>query len=130
MRARALACVQPTCCGDDACACDVARPHTTPSAGELFPGLPGRVSHAEVSTPLSTEHFARWPAGAAYGLDATPARFMAAGGLGFGPRTPLPGLLLAGQVRAAQPWERASLPCPCLHASARCSLAARARMRC
>jgi all-trans-retinol 13,14-reductase len=57
------------------------------------PRLRGRVDHAELSTPLSTRHFAGHPRGEIYGLAAVPRRFTR------GPpvRTPLPGLLLAGQ---------------------------------
>ena len=57
------------------------------------PRLRGRVDHVELSTPLSSRHFAGHPRGVAYGLAAVPRRFT------HGPplRTPLPGLFLAGQ---------------------------------
>jgi all-trans-retinol 13,14-reductase len=57
------------------------------------PSLRGRVDHAELSSPLSTRHFAGHPRGEVYGLAAVPRRFT------HGPpvRTPLPGLFLAGQ---------------------------------
>lgn len=32
-------------------------------AGEVFPKMPGRIACTEVSTPLSTERFSRWPKG-------------------------------------------------------------------
>jgi all-trans-retinol 13,14-reductase len=65
--------------------------------GELFPNLPGRVVCSELSTPLSTEHFARWPRGGIYGINASPERYRQTNGHGWGPTTPLPGLLLTGQ---------------------------------
>ncbi len=39
------------------------------------PQIEGRIDHLELSTPLSTHHFAGHPRGAIYGLAATPARF-------------------------------------------------------
>ncbi len=39
------------------------------------PQLRGKVDHAELSTPLSTEHFSAHPHGELYGVDHTPERF-------------------------------------------------------
>jgi all-trans-retinol 13,14-reductase len=58
-----------------------------------FPQLEGRIAHAELSTPLSTQHFMNSPHGEIYGIPATPARYAFRA---LGARTPLPGLLLTG----------------------------------
>ncbi len=59
-----------------------------------LPQLRGRVAIQEISTPLSTAHFAGYSRGELYGLDHTPARFQQ----GFlKPTTPIPGLYLTGQ---------------------------------
>lgn len=58
------------------------------------PTIRGQVRHAELSTPLSTAHFAGYPQGEIYGLDHTPARFKARW---LRPRTPIKGLFLTGQ---------------------------------
>jgi phytoene dehydrogenase-like protein len=50
--------------------------------------------HAELSTPLSTKHFAAWAHGEIYGLDHTPARFRQRW---LKPQTQVPGLYLTGQ---------------------------------
>jgi len=39
------------------------------------PASRGRIDYTEVSTPLSTRHFANYEHGEIYGLSATPARF-------------------------------------------------------
>lgn len=57
------------------------------------PQLRGKVDHAELSTPLSTRHFAGHPHGEIYGLSHTPARFEARW---LKPATPVPGLFLTG----------------------------------
>jgi all-trans-retinol 13,14-reductase len=57
-----------------------------------LPGVRGRVEVAELSTPLSTRHFAGHPHGEIYGLEATPRRFEA----DIPVRAPLPGLFLTG----------------------------------
>lgn len=57
-----------------------------------FPQLKGRVDIAELSTPLSTAHFASHPRGELYGLDHTPGRYS----LPLRAKTPVPGLLLTG----------------------------------
>ena len=49
--------------------------------------------YAELSTPLSTVHFARKSRGAIYGVNPTPARFESCA---MGPRTPIRGLYLTG----------------------------------
>ncbi len=58
------------------------------------PQVRGRVAHAELSTPLSTRHFANYPRGEIYGLDHTPRRFRESR---LRPRTALKGLYLTGQ---------------------------------
>jgi all-trans-retinol 13,14-reductase len=59
-----------------------------------LPGLAGAVKTWELSTPLSTEHFANAARGAIYGLAHTPARFECRE---LRPRTPIQGLYLTGQ---------------------------------
>lgn len=58
------------------------------------PGITELTTEIEVSTPLSIKHFTSHPYGAFYGIPATPKRFKSHS---FGPRTPIPGLLLTGQ---------------------------------
>jgi all-trans-retinol 13,14-reductase len=60
--------------------------------GEL-PHLRGKVIHTELSTPVSTSHFAGHPHGEIYGLAHDPARFDSRW---LRPETPIPGLYLAG----------------------------------
>ena len=57
------------------------------------PSLHGAVDHAELSTPLSTKHFAGHAHGEIYGLSHAPARFAARE---LRPETPIPGLYLTG----------------------------------
>jgi all-trans-retinol 13,14-reductase len=57
------------------------------------PQVRGRVDVAELSTPLSTEHFAAHPRGEIYGLAHTPARFRSPM---LRPQTPVRGLYLTG----------------------------------
>ena len=57
-----------------------------------LPQLRGRVDVAELSTPLTTAHFAGHPRGELYGLDHTPGRF----DVPLHAKTPLPGLMLTG----------------------------------
>jgi hypothetical protein len=52
------------------------------------PEASGRIAYAELSTPLTTRHFANAARGAIYGASATPARFVSRA---MGPRTPIPG---------------------------------------
>ncbi|HVV83046.1 MAG TPA: NAD(P)/FAD-dependent oxidoreductase [Kofleriaceae bacterium] len=64
--------------------------------GELLrqhPQLEGRIEHAELSTPLSTRHFAGHPRGEIYGLSHVPARFALRE---LRPQTKVPGLYLTG----------------------------------
>jgi all-trans-retinol 13,14-reductase len=57
-----------------------------------LPQLRGKVDHAELSTPLTTAHFAGHPRGEIYGLDASPARLA----LPVKAKTHVPGLFLTG----------------------------------
>ena len=57
-----------------------------------LPQLKGKVDHAELSTPLTTAHFAGHPRGEIYGLDASPARMA----MPVSARTRVPGLFLTG----------------------------------
>ncbi|NIS35535.1 MAG: FAD-dependent oxidoreductase, partial [Actinobacteria bacterium] len=66
---------------------------------EHFPRLAGHVDHAELSTPLSTSHFARSAEGSIYGLGTPPERFA---DRGLYPRTRVKGLFLGG-VDASTP---------------------------
>jgi len=59
---------------------------------EQCPQLRGEVDHCELSTPLTTAHFAAHPDGEMYGLTHTPARFR----LPLRARTTVPGLYLTG----------------------------------
>lgn len=74
--------------------------------GELFPGLRERVVLHELATPLSHAHYARAPQGAMYGLRITPQRLLAPE---LHTRTPVPGLLLAGQDVASLGIEGATM---------------------
>lgn len=58
------------------------------------PAAMAHVAHAELSTPLSTKHFAAWEHGEIYGLDHGPERFRQRW---LKPKTKVPGLYLAGQ---------------------------------
>ncbi len=60
---------------------------------EHMPGLADKIVHAELSTPLTTEHFVRPHAGSIYGLEPTPRRFA---NRWLRPRSPIPGLFFAG----------------------------------
>jgi all-trans-retinol 13,14-reductase len=61
---------------------------------QQMPQLRGTVAFSEISTPLTTAHFAGYGRGELYGLDHTPTRFRQ----GFlKPATPIPGLYLTGQ---------------------------------
>ncbi|MFO1464058.1 MAG: NAD(P)/FAD-dependent oxidoreductase [bacterium] len=59
-----------------------------------IPQAQGKVDYYELSTPLSTRHFANYPHGEIYGLDHTPRRFRQKW---LRPVTPIPGLFLTGQ---------------------------------
>lgn len=58
------------------------------------PQTAGTVETWELSTPLSTRHFANAPHGETYGLAHTPARFLSPD---LTPSTPIPNLFLTGQ---------------------------------
>ncbi len=60
---------------------------------ERLPGLGPMVDFAELSTPLSTEHFVRPWKGSIYGLEPTPRRFA---NRWLRPRAPIAGLFFAG----------------------------------
>ena len=62
--------------------------------GEHFPQLAPCVKMVESSTPISVATFTGAEHGAMYGLQTTPRRFFSQA---LRPRTPLPGLYLAGQ---------------------------------
>jgi all-trans-retinol 13,14-reductase len=58
-----------------------------------MPELAAMIDYAEVSTPLSTEHFTRPIAGSIYGLEPTPERFRCRW---LRPRSPIRGLFFSG----------------------------------
>jgi all-trans-retinol 13,14-reductase len=58
------------------------------------PQARGRVAAIELSTPLTTRHFANYASGELYGVDHTPQRFEQRW---LRPRTKIPGLFLTGQ---------------------------------
>ena len=64
----------------------------------LAPAVRGRIDYAELSTPLTTRHFANHPLGEIYGLSATPARFRSRLAQA---RTPLGNLYLTGADAAS-----------------------------
>jgi all-trans-retinol 13,14-reductase len=57
------------------------------------PAVRGYIDYSELSTPLSTRHFANYHEGEIYGLSAVPARYR---WRGLGARTPVHGLYLTG----------------------------------
>jgi all-trans-retinol 13,14-reductase len=57
------------------------------------PQLAGKIDHAELSTPLTTKHFAGYERGELYGLDHSPARYQ----MKMRAATEIPGLYLTGQ---------------------------------
>ncbi|MEW5741673.1 MAG: NAD(P)/FAD-dependent oxidoreductase [Myxococcota bacterium] len=57
-----------------------------------LPQLKGKAAHVELSTPVTTTHFAGHPKGELYGLDHTPARYA----VPLRARTPVEGLFLTG----------------------------------
>jgi all-trans-retinol 13,14-reductase len=59
-----------------------------------FPALAPMVRHVEVATPLTQRRYTRTPEGSMYGLEMTAERLQSPA---LNLRTPLPGLLLAGQ---------------------------------
>ncbi|MFC5865487.1 phytoene desaturase family protein [Acidicapsa dinghuensis] len=58
------------------------------------PAVQGNVTHAELSTPVTTRHFMNYGHGEIYGVAATPERFALRE---LGARTPVRGLFLTGQ---------------------------------
>jgi all-trans-retinol 13,14-reductase len=58
------------------------------------PQVAGHVEHAELSTPVTTQHFTNYEQGEIYGIAATPARHALRA---LGARTPLKNLFLTGQ---------------------------------
>jgi all-trans-retinol 13,14-reductase len=58
------------------------------------PAVAGNIAHAELSTPVTTQHFMNYGRGEIYGVAATPARY---GLRELGARTPICGLYLTGQ---------------------------------
>jgi all-trans-retinol 13,14-reductase len=58
------------------------------------PQVRGKVDVYELSTPMSTRHFANYQRGELYGIDHTPARFQQRF---LRPKTAVPGLYLTGQ---------------------------------
>lgn len=60
----------------------------------IQPQTRGRVAYAELSTPLTTQHFMNNTRGEIYGMEHSPARFALSW---LRPRTSIPGLFLAGQ---------------------------------
>jgi all-trans-retinol 13,14-reductase len=65
---------------------------------EHMPGLRDKLVYAELSTPLSTEHFVRPMAGSIYGIEPTPERF---DDPWLRPRSPIPGLFFSGSEVAS-----------------------------
>jgi all-trans-retinol 13,14-reductase len=61
---------------------------------ELFPQIKGHVVHAEVSSPLSTNHFTNYRHGEIYGLEHSPDRFKLKL---LQPKSSIKGLYLVGQ---------------------------------
>ena len=59
-----------------------------------LPQIKGRIDVCELSTPVTTQHFANYASGEIYGLAHTPARFSEPL---LRPRTPIRGLFLTGQ---------------------------------
>src|SRR5581483_2107720 len=57
------------------------------------PSLRGKLDHVELSTPLSTTHFANYPCGEMYGMAHTPQRFR----LPLRAESGVPGLYVTGQ---------------------------------
>ncbi|MBL8970624.1 MAG: FAD-dependent oxidoreductase, partial [Myxococcales bacterium] len=58
-----------------------------------MPALAALIDHVELSTPLTTDHFVRPTRGSIYGIEPTPERFA---NPHLRPRSPIPGLFLAG----------------------------------
>lgn len=61
---------------------------------ERLPQLKGKIDYYELSTPLSTKHFANYSTGEIYGLEHTPERFALKS---LRPKTPIKNFFLTGQ---------------------------------
>ena len=61
---------------------------------KYMPQVKGKVSHFELSSPLTTQHFVNYDEGEIYGLDHSPERFRQEI---LQPRTPIKNLYLTGQ---------------------------------
>ncbi|MEO1144636.1 MAG: NAD(P)/FAD-dependent oxidoreductase, partial [Cyanobacteria bacterium J06638_22] len=61
-----------------------------------YPGFADLVDYAELSTPLTNEHFTAHPQGAIYGLPVSPERFLPENAAWMRAKTPIPGLYLTG----------------------------------
>ncbi len=61
---------------------------------EKIPQTKGKISHYELSTPLTTKHFINYDKGEIYGLDHSPKRFRQQF---LKPKTPIKNLYLTGQ---------------------------------
>lgn len=61
---------------------------------KYMPQVEGKVSHFELSSPLTTQHFVNYDEGEIYGLDHSPKRFRQEI---LQPRTPIKNLYLTGQ---------------------------------
>ncbi len=62
------------------------------------PAVAPHIAHAELSTPVTTRHFANYGQGEIYGIAATPHRFLTRS---LGARSPIRGLYLTGQDAAS-----------------------------
>ncbi|MBE7437073.1 MAG: NAD(P)/FAD-dependent oxidoreductase [Spirochaetales bacterium] len=73
------------------------------SVERRFPGFKALVEYAEVSTPLTNEHFTAHPHGAIYGLACVPERYDREKSPWFDVQTPVPGLYLTGADAGGSP---------------------------
>lgn len=63
-----------------------------------MPFVAGNISHAELSSPITTRHFMNYRHGEIYGIASTPDRYLTHE---LGARTPIHGLFLTGQDAAS-----------------------------
>lgn len=63
---------------------------------ERYPGFASLIEFSELSTPITTEHFASHPRGSIYGVPCTPERFVAAEAPFCDPVSPVKNLYLTG----------------------------------
>ncbi|MDV6235739.1 NAD(P)/FAD-dependent oxidoreductase [Leptospira ellisii] len=66
-----------------------------------FPGIRQTVEYAELSTPITNEHFTSHPDGAIYGLACVPERYQKEQCPWFNVKTPIEGLYLTGADAAS-----------------------------